>query len=98
LSQFSNKERFRWIQCRKTKAEEDKAYFLLGIFDVEMPLRYSEGSVSAFKRLKEEIDKLNKCLRDLRSTDPSDNMKRIEETKGGLLEDLYYWILKNSDF
>jgi hypothetical protein len=24
--------------------------------------------------------------------------KRIEETKGGLLEDSYHWILKHSDF
>ena len=98
LSQFSDKERFSWIQCRQTKVEEDKAYSLLGIFDVEMPLRYSEGSASAFKRLEEEIDKLNKCLRDLRPTDPRDDKKRIEETKGGLLKDSYRWILDNADF
>lgn len=98
LSQFSDKERFRWIQCRHTKVEEDKAYSLLGIFDVEMPLRYGEGSASAFKRLEEEIEKLNKCLRDLRLTDPRDDKKRIEDTKGGLLEDSYHWILENSDF
>lgn len=55
-----------------------------------MPLYYSEGSTSAFKRLEEEINKLNKCLRDLRPTDPRDNKKWIEETKGGLLEDSYY--------
>ena len=71
---------------------------MLGIFDVEMPLRYGEGSASAFKRLEEEIDKLNNCLRDLRSTDPRDDKKRIEETKGGLLEDSYRWILENSEF
>ena len=52
LSQFSNKERFLWIQYRQTKIEEDKAYSLLGIFEIEMPLRYGEGSSSAFKRLK----------------------------------------------
>ena len=60
LSQFSDKERFSWIQSRQTKVEEDRAYSLLGIFDVEMPLRYGEGSAIAFKRLDEEIDKLNK--------------------------------------
>ena len=98
LSQFGDKERFSWIQCRQTKFEEDKAYSLLGIFDVEMPLRYGEGSASAFKRLDEEIDKLNKCLRDLRSTDPRHDKKRIEDTNSGLLEDSYRWILKNSDF
>ena len=98
LSQFSDRERFSWIQCRKTKVEEDKAYSLLGIFDVEMPLRYGEGSASAFKQLDEEIDKLNKCLRDLRSTDPRHDKKRIEDTSRGLLEDSYRWILENSEF
>ena len=98
LSQFSDKERFSWIQCRQTRVEEDKAYSLLGIFDVEMPLRYGEGSASAFKRLDEEIDKLNKCLRDLRSTDPRHDKKRIEDTNSGLLEGSYRWILQNSDF
>ena len=98
LSQFSDKERFSWIQSRQTKVEEDKAYSLLGIFDVEMPLRYGEGSASAFKRLDEEIDKLNKCLGDLRSTDPRHDKKRIEDTNSGLLENSYRWILQNSDF
>jgi hypothetical protein len=32
LWQFSDKDRFLWIQCRQTKVEEDKAYSLLGIF------------------------------------------------------------------
>jgi hypothetical protein len=98
MFQFSDKERFSWIQSRETKVKEDKAYSLLGIFDVEMPLRYGEGSASAFKRLEEEISKLNGCLQDLRSTDPRDDKRRIEETKGGLLEDSYCWILENSDF
>ena len=98
LSKFSDKERFSWVQYRQTKVEEDKAYSLLGIFDVEMPLRYGEGSASAFKRLEEEIDKLDKCLRDLRITDPHNDKKRIEDTKGGLLEDSYRWILDNADF
>jgi hypothetical protein len=52
----------------------------------------------AFTRLQEEIDKLNKCVQDLRLTDPRDDKKRIEETKGSLLEDSYHWILENSDF
>ncbi|KAF2804417.1 NACHT-domain-containing protein, partial [Mytilinidion resinicola] len=40
----------------------------------------------------------NKCLRDLCSTNPRDDKKRIEETKGGLLKDSYRWVLENSDF
>jgi hypothetical protein len=98
LSQFSAKERFSWIDPRQTKLEEDKAYSLLGIFDVHIHLRYGEGMANAFKRLEEEIDKLGKCIQDLRLTDPRDDKKRIEETKGGLLEDSYRWILQNSEF
>jgi hypothetical protein len=54
-----------------------------------MPLRYSEGSASAFKRLEEEINKLDKCLRDLRITDPYNDKKRIKNIKSGLLKDSY---------
>lgn len=34
LSQFSVNERMSWIEHRQTKLEEDRAYSLLGIFDV----------------------------------------------------------------
>ncbi|PMD22940.1 hypothetical protein NA56DRAFT_687942 [Hyaloscypha hepaticicola] len=98
LSQFSDKERFSWIQPRQTKVEEDKAYSLLGIFDIQMPLRYGEGMANAFKRLEEEIDKCNKCLQDLRLSDPRHDKTRIEDTKGGLLEGSYHWVLETSDF
>ncbi len=98
LSQFNDKERFSWIQPRQTTVEEDKAYSLLGIFDVQMPLRYGEGMANAFKRLEEEIDRFNKCLQDLRLSDPRDDKARIEDTKGGLLEGSYHWVLETSDF
>ncbi|KAI9778784.1 MAG: hypothetical protein M1839_007874 [Geoglossum umbratile] len=98
LSQFTVNERLSWIEHRQTKLEEDKAYSLLGIFDVYIPPIYSEGTAGAFKRLMDEIDKLEKCIRHLRLIDPRDDKKRIEETKGGLLEDSYHWILENSDF
>ncbi|KAF2177112.1 HET-R [Zopfia rhizophila CBS 207.26] len=98
LSHFSVKDRFRWMGSRRTKLEEDKAYSLLGIFDVDIPLRYGEGMTGAFKRLEEEIDQLSICIQDLRLTDPRDDKKRIEDTKGGLLKDSYCWILENSDF
>ncbi|UKZ53997.1 hypothetical protein TrVGV298_007801 [Trichoderma virens] len=38
------------------------------------------------------------CLRDLHSTDPEDDKKRIQMTKGGLLRDSYAWILTNDAF
>ncbi|KAH7133727.1 hypothetical protein EDB81DRAFT_659291, partial [Dactylonectria macrodidyma] len=43
-------------------------------------------------------DNYNKCLHDLRETDPRDNKLRIQETKGGLLKDSYSWILDHADF
>jgi hypothetical protein len=53
---------------------------------------------SALSRLKDEFDKMQKCIQDLRLTDPCDDKRRIEETKGGLLKESYHWILENSDF
>ncbi|KAI1676385.1 WD40 repeat [Pyrenophora tritici-repentis] len=98
LSQFSVDERLRWKGERQTKHEEDAWYSLLGIFDVEIAPAYSEGAANAFKRLKDEIDKLQTCIRDIRYTDPSDDKKRIEDTKGGLLADSYRWVLDNIAF
>ena len=57
LYNFSISERMLWAEDRDTTRKEDKAYTLLGIFDVHMPLIYGEGSENAFKRLREEIDK-----------------------------------------
>jgi len=56
-SEFSIKERMSWAKTRQTKREEDKAYSLLGIFDIHIPLIYGEGEKSVFRRLQEEIDK-----------------------------------------
>jgi len=57
LSQFGVEERFSWAENRQTMHKEDKAYLLLGIFDVYMPLIYGEGEDNAFTRLREAIDK-----------------------------------------
>lgn len=47
-------ERMSWAANRETTKIEDRAYSLLGIFDVNMPLLYGEGN-RAFLRLQEEI-------------------------------------------
>ncbi|KAM0131620.1 hypothetical protein ACHAO1_007221 [Botrytis cinerea] len=60
LSDFSIDERMSWAKNRETKREEDKAYCLLGIFDVHMPLIYGERSKNSFRRLGEEIEKRTK--------------------------------------
>lgn len=51
---FSIAERMSWASRRCTTREEDMAYCLLGIFDINMSLIYGEGS-RAFQRLQEEI-------------------------------------------
>lgn len=48
-------KRMSWASRRGTTREEDMAYCLMGIFEVNMPLLYGEGSVKAFIRLQEEI-------------------------------------------
>jgi hypothetical protein len=57
LSDFSLAERMSWATKRTTTREEDKAYSLLGIFDIHMPLIYGEGKEKAFIRLREEMEK-----------------------------------------
>lgn len=49
-------QRMSWASRRTTTKEEDIAYCLLGIFDVNMLLLYGEGP-KAFQRLQEEIMK-----------------------------------------
>ncbi|TDZ34989.1 Vegetative incompatibility protein HET-E-1 [Colletotrichum trifolii] len=46
--------RMSWASGRETTRQEDAAYCLLGIFDINMPLLYGEGT-RAFMRLQEEI-------------------------------------------
>ncbi|RTE84421.1 hypothetical protein BHE90_000968 [Fusarium euwallaceae] len=54
--------RMSWAAGRQTTREEDMAYSLLGIFDVNMPMLYGEGGQKAFKRLQEEIIKTSNDL------------------------------------
>jgi hypothetical protein len=54
LSECSFDERILCAKIRETKREEDKAYSLLGIFDISMPVIYGEGKEKAFRRLIRE--------------------------------------------
>jgi hypothetical protein len=98
LFQFSVEERLSWMDRRQTTLEVDRVYSLLGILDVKIPLFKDIEAATAFERLREVIDKRQICLQDLRLTDPCDDKKRIEGTKGGLLEDSYRWIFGTSEF
>ncbi|KAI7211857.1 hypothetical protein KC333_g7446 [Hortaea werneckii] len=52
-------KRMSWASKRRTTREEDQAYSLIGLFDVNMPMLYGEGGRRAFLRLQEEIMRIN---------------------------------------
>ena len=54
LDTVSVARRMSWAAERETTRVEDRAYSLLGIFDLNMPTLYGEGE-RAFRRLQEEI-------------------------------------------
>ncbi|KAI0642336.1 heterokaryon incompatibility protein-domain-containing protein [Trametes meyenii] len=54
LSSVSVARRMSWASRRQTRRVEDRAYSLMGIFNVYMPTVYGEGA-RAFTRLQEEI-------------------------------------------
>jgi hypothetical protein len=56
LRNMSIANRMSWAASRETTREEDIAYCLMGIFDINMPLLYGEG-LKAFSRLQQEIMK-----------------------------------------
>ncbi|EIW56087.1 HET-domain-containing protein, partial [Trametes versicolor FP-101664 SS1] len=54
LSAFSVAHRLSWGSGRDARRPEDKAYCLMGLFDIHMSIRYGEGEM-AFCRLQQEI-------------------------------------------
>ena len=52
----STAQKLSWAAHRQTTREEDMAYCLLGLLNVNMPLLYGEGK-NAFRRLQEEVIK-----------------------------------------
>ncbi|KAF1934132.1 HET-domain-containing protein [Didymella exigua CBS 183.55] len=98
LSDFDVHERISWSEHRTTTIPADSAYSLMGILGVSLSPIDGESPAEAMKRVIDEVDKQIHCVRDLRLTNPRDDRKRIEETKGGLLKDSYRWVLDNSTF
>lgn len=69
---FSNSsvaQRMSWAAGRETTRPEDLAYCLLGLFDINMPLLYGEGT-NAFLRLQEEIIRISDDMSVFAWTDP----------------------------
>ena len=64
--------RMQFAAKRETPREEDRAYSLLGIFEVNIPLIYGEGA-RAFRRLQEEILRVHDDLTLLAWQPPHDD-------------------------
>jgi hypothetical protein len=103
MSEFGLDERFSWAADRQTTREEDGAYCLLGIFDIGMTPRYSEGKDKAMERLRRKIQKpvrdieerLDKICSWLSAPDPSTNYHKahkVRQAETGL------WLLHSAKF
>lgn len=79
VTSFPVSKRMSWAADRCCTRQEDVAYSLMGIFDVNMPLLYGEGP-KAFARLQEEISRRNLDLSLLAWSSHDDEQKH-----GGLL-------------
>ncbi|KAJ5392288.1 HET-domain-containing protein [Penicillium cosmopolitanum] len=58
LDEFSIAQRMSWASGRQTSRIEDRAYSLMGLFGINMPLVYGEKEI-AFIRLQQEIMKIS---------------------------------------
>jgi hypothetical protein len=80
LRQVPIAQKMAWAAGRQTGREEDLAYALMGLFDVNMPILYGEGLKKAFRRLQLEIIQMN-CF------DQSIFLWRANRQISGLLAD-----------
>jgi hypothetical protein len=62
LAKFSIEERMSWVASRVTTVKEDRAYCLLGVFGVFLPVIHGEGEEHAMKRLRKEIQEQEQGL------------------------------------
>ncbi|THU79519.1 HET-domain-containing protein, partial [Dendrothele bispora CBS 962.96] len=59
LEKYSIAQKMSWASFRETTRPEDRAYSLMGLFDICMPPIYGEGAAKAFMRLQQEIIKIS---------------------------------------
>lgn len=96
LSQFPIVERIRWTEGRTCRKLEDRAYCLLGIFDVFMPLIYGEGN-NALRRLQKEINE--RYGTDVASTASISHRSSWPRTRPSTSQDqAFYHPLETSNF
>lgn len=99
LSTFTVEERLSWAEHRQTKRTEDKAYCMLGIFGIFMPLIYGEGA-NASTRLKRQITIDTSAIDTLpfvgeaafNSQHQGEEATCLTNTRTELLQHIYQWI------
>ena len=89
LKEFSIAQRMSWAARRKTTRVEDKAYCLMGLFGINMPMLYGEGK-KAFRRLQLEL------IREY--NDPSLFAWRTQQGEWGLLASSPVDFLESANF
>jgi hypothetical protein len=108
LSDYSVSERFSWAENRQTTREEDRAYCLLGVFDVHLPLIYGERKENALDRLRDAVaaknnkgrtqpqeERLGKICTWLSAPDPSTNYHKAHKQRQA---ETGLWLLQNARF
>jgi Heterokaryon incompatibility protein (HET) len=85
-------QRMSWASRRTTTRLEDMAYCLMGLFDVNMPLLYGEGT-KAFIRLQEEILKNSNDQSIFAWTAPRpDGIDKAKTLAGGFLATSHHYV------
>ena len=55
LTIFDVEQRMAWLAGRQTCRPEDRAYCLLGVFNIHIPVLYGEGEKNSLRRLQEAL-------------------------------------------
>ncbi|KAF1978850.1 HET-domain-containing protein [Bimuria novae-zelandiae CBS 107.79] len=76
LAELSVEERMSWVASRITSVKEDRAYCLLGIFGVFLPIIRGEGEEHAMKRLRKEIREQQQELETKQTSSGSYNTRK----------------------
>lgn len=100
LSHLTVSERMSWAANRQTRREEDRAYSLMGIFNVYMSPIYGEGLEHALTRLHEEISRRSRASLDrlphvpqavYNSYDNRDEPTCLPDTRVQVLQEIRDW-------
>ncbi|KAL4756046.1 5'-methylthioadenosine/S-adenosylhomocysteine nucleosidase family protein [Aspergillus foveolatus] len=84
---------------RKNKDWQPYAAAMAAAFAKALLLEITPKSATQSASARTDFtDKDKACLRDLLVADPETELRRIEATKGGLLDDSFRWVLGNAEF